>query len=639
MDFHAELLGQRRLLLALPLALIVMACSSEQADPESDREVDPKPRQETPSEASESVATGPDEPTNTPISWQDMERCPEADDSGGATKVIHVHCGTTPSYAFDDAQRLHVVFEQSDRVYYTFSDSLGERFSVPVEINKEPEALYSRGENRPKVALGPGGEIYVSWSKKTEGRFNGEIRFSRSLDAGKSFSKPATVNDDNLLTTHRFDQLTVDQEGNIFLSWIDKRDRVRVREAGGQYTGAAIYYTVSDDRGASFKKNQKLADHSCECCRIAALPRPQGKGVTLLWRHIFPGSIRDHAIADLSVSLPASPGGVVPTTGSIETSASTSGAPLVMRATTDEWKLDACPHHGPAMAAAGSDHLAHLVWFTNGSVRSGISYGQFDRESSSTRNVTPVDREASASHADIAAIGSHVYVVWKKESAAGTRIMLTSSSDDGATWQAPLEVHRTTEDSDYPFLLTAGSRVYLAWKTDDQLRLSEAAIAGESEPEPAASGVVAKDVVLTPFSRESLSDLEAALGTSRHVVMLWSVDCAPCFEDLALVGELQNEYGKLPVTLIATDGMEYANDIVELVRDFGLEGNDNWVAGIPLAQLRTAVDSQWYGELPRTYFYAQGQRYARSGTFTREQLISWLGLGESTPSAIDTTGD
>ncbi|MEM6486169.1 MAG: hypothetical protein AAF662_14440, partial [Pseudomonadota bacterium] len=451
MYFHAELLGQRRLLLALPLAVIVTACSSEQADSESDREVDPKPRQEIPSQAVESVAAGADSQNSTPIDWQDLDRCSQAGDSGGASKVIHVHCGTTPSYAFDDAQRLHVVFEQNDRVYYTFSESLGERFSAPVEINEEPEALYSRGENRPKVALGPRGEIYVSWSKKTEGRFNGEIRFSRSLDAGQSFSKPATVNDDNLLTTHRFDNLSVDQEGHIFLSWIDKRDRVRVREAGGQYTGAAIYYAVSDDRGASFKKNQKLADYSCECCRIAALPRPQGRGVTLLWRHIFPGSIRDHAIADLSPSEPTSPGDAGSVTGVFDTSAPVEGAPLVMRATTDDWKLDACPHHGPAMAAASNDQLAHLVWFTNGSIRSGISYGQFDRESSITRKVTPVDGEASASHADIAAIGTHVYVVWKKESATGTRIMLMSSSDDGTTWQAPIEVDRTTEDSDYPF--------------------------------------------------------------------------------------------------------------------------------------------------------------------------------------------
>ena len=115
------------------------------------------------------------------------------------------------------------------------------------------------------------------------------------------------------------------------------------------------------------------------------------------------------------------------------------------------------------------------------------------------------------------------------------------------------------------------------------------------------------------------------------MVMFWSVDCAPCLKDLALLNELQRDYGTLPVTLIATDGTAFSDDIIELAQAFDLHGNDHWVANISLDQMRMVVDPDWYGELPRTYLYKQGQRLGRSGTFQREQLIEWLGLMSASP--------
>ncbi|MEO0437390.1 MAG: hypothetical protein AAF098_10820 [Pseudomonadota bacterium] len=631
-----NLVGQQSLLLSLAVALLISACSLEQADPKLASSKGPENGLETypqrisdtgsdsHSENSESVGAGK-AVSVPPRDWQAFDRCP---DSATQDPVISVHCGSTASYALDAAQRLHVIFEQDDRVYYSFSESLGERYSEPVAVNAEPEALYSRGENRPKLALGTGGEIYASWSKKTEGRFNGDIRFSRSVDEGRSFSPPYTVNDDNLLTTHRFDQLSVDRSGNVFLSWIDKRDRVRVREAGGEYTGAAIYYAVSENRGQSFGKNRKLADYSCECCRIAMLPGAERDGVTLLWRHIFPESIRDHAIAELRTASLSSAASDASGSAGAKTTRSDGSIPVITRATIDDWKLDACPHHGPAIAASSDDQDAHMVWFTNGSIRNGISYGRYNRESSSTHHITPVDSEANASHADIASSGNDVYVVWKKEASDSTRIMLTTSRDDGLTWQIPTELDKTTGGSDYPFLLTQDRQVYLAWKTDDQLRLQNVSSADQGKQEAAGQSA---SIFLKPFNRGSLKTIETGLSSAPHMVMFWSVDCAPCLKDLALLNELQRDYGTLPVTLIATDGTEFSDDIIELAQEFDLHGNDHWVANISLDQMRMVVDPDWYGELPRTYLYKQGQRLGRSGTFQREQLIEWLGLMSASP--------
>ena len=88
--------------------------------------------------------------------------------------------------------------------------------------------------------------------------------------------------------------------GRVVVAWIDKRDLIAaVTAKAPPYRGAAIYYALSDDRGATFRDDTKLADHSCECCRIALVPHADGS-VTALWRHIFAPNIRDHALARIA---------------------------------------------------------------------------------------------------------------------------------------------------------------------------------------------------------------------------------------------------------------------------------------------------------------------------------------------------
>lgn len=134
------------------------------------------------------------------------------------------------------------------------------------------------------MAVGKKGEIYISWTKKTKGRYFGEIRFSRSLDQGKTFSDPVTINNDGLLTSHRFESLHAAESGKVYIAWLDKRDPLAVREADGEYHGAALYYSVSSDSGNSFFQsetldNYRVANNSCECCRIAIESYGDDKGI------------------------------------------------------------------------------------------------------------------------------------------------------------------------------------------------------------------------------------------------------------------------------------------------------------------------------------------------------------------------
>ena len=355
-----------------------------------------------------------------------------------------VHCGRTPTTAFDREGRLWAAYVVGGHVYVANSGNQGKSYSRPVRVNREPEEIYTNGENRPKIAFGRHGEIYVTWTKVREAPFAGDIRFAVSRNGGRGFEPVKVVNDDNLLTSHRFDALFVDPEGDVYVAWLDKRDLVAAERAGGSYTGAALYYAVSSDDGASFAPNRKVGDYSCECCRIAMSETPEGD-VAVFWRHIFGDDlgIRDHGFAVLGDE-----GVVVP----------------LQRATRDDWHLSGCPHHGPAMAPAG-DGSYHLTWFTLGEARKGIFYGRYDPDGGGRLRNLAAMAAAGASHPYIAAAGDALYLVWKHFDGERTTVRLVVSRDQGASWSPGRVVADTVDASDHPLLVSRGGAVWLSWHT------------------------------------------------------------------------------------------------------------------------------------------------------------------------------
>ncbi len=368
-----------------------------------------------------------------------LPECLGADDA-----MPSAHCGQTPTPAFDQHGRLWLTFVQHGHVYLTHSDDLGASFSPPLAVNRVPEQVSSDGENRPKLALGAAGEIYLSWTRKIPGRYAGNVRFSRSLDGGERFSTPITVNDDLAPISHRFDSMILDDQGRIFIAWIDKRDLAAAKQAETEYAGAAIYYAMSDDQGKSFAFNRKLADHSCECCRIA-MDLDDRNQVVALWRHVYPVNIRDHAIALLGADTPP-----------------IQGQPV--RATDDGWQVDGCPHHGPDLSV-DRQHKAHLAWFTQGEKNKGLMYGRFDLKSQQLEFQHSIDPTGAASRPQVLAIDGNVYSAWKVFNGISTDLMVSLSEDGGRHWTTPLIAAQTENGSDHPLLIANGNRIFVSWHT------------------------------------------------------------------------------------------------------------------------------------------------------------------------------
>ena len=349
------------------------------------------------------------------------------------------------SAAFDSHGRLYVVDAANGHVRLRHSDDDGRTLSAPVEVNAIAEPIYAEGENRPKIAFGPHDELYVSWSQPRAKPWTGFVRFTRSLDRGEHFSKPLTVHHDHAEITHRFDALAVDGNGRIVIAWIDKRDVIAAMAQGKPYLGAAVYYSWSDDGGASFVPERKLVDQSCECCRIALARLPDGK-VAAFFRNIYGDNIRDHAYA------------VLRTDGQNS---------RVERATFSDWQIAGCPHHGPGLAV-GSDGILHAVWY-EAKGKPTIRYGQLDPGHVPQRQLAIAT--AGASHADVAVHERTVWVIWNQVDAHGYSLMLRRSTDNGANFDATREIARSSGAVGSPQLLQKQGRTFVAWNTATGFRL------------------------------------------------------------------------------------------------------------------------------------------------------------------------
>lgn len=343
------------------------------------------------------------------------------------------------SAAIDAEGRLWAVLVEQGRIELRRKAGADGDWAPWATVSAAGEPVSANGESRPKLAFGPGGQMYVAWTAPTAGRFNGDIRFARSLDGGRSWSASAIVHADRQPITHRFESMALDAEGRIYLAWLDRRDNEAAKRSGEEFAGSSVYYAVSDDGGTNWRGDYRLAAHSCECCRIALTVDRDGRPL-VFWRQLFDGE-RDHALARLGAD---------------------GQAAEFERATFDHWRLNACPDHGPAIAV-GADGVRHAVWFNQRDGEPGAFYGRLLPGRVDGQLRLP----AGAEHADLVADGAKVWIAWKRFDGEQTVIEGLVSKDAGAHW-APLALAATRGDSDQPRLLTRGGAAWLVWRTRDE---------------------------------------------------------------------------------------------------------------------------------------------------------------------------
>ena len=263
-----------------------------------------------------------------------------------------------------------------------------------------------------------------------------------SVDGGKSWSATQTINDNQQPISHRF--LALDWGGNgLSAVWLDARDKVAAKAQKRDYRGSALYSARFDVATGRFGTNLKLADHSCECCRVALSHDPDGVPVAL-WRHVFEGNIRDHALQRLDGKSP------------------------LQQVSFEAWQIEACPHHGPSLAI-DNDGTRHLTWFNQNSGPHLLFYGRMPAKADKPENVLGFGNpEQQASHPVVSSVGQRVALAWKEYDGQQSLIRVMISRNGGQNWNAPITVLTSGHEADYPQLLRWQGRIFLLWNIPEQ---------------------------------------------------------------------------------------------------------------------------------------------------------------------------
>ncbi len=275
-------------------------------------------------------------------------------------------------------------------LYLQTSTDGGDTFGEALRVNDTPGEVTDHGENSPAAAASPDGQyLYAVWAARDARTAMGaNVRFARSGGMRPSFSPAITVNDDGLPVMHSFQTLAVGPDGTIYVAWLDSRDQPG--HGGAHGSTASLYVARSVDRGKSFEKNVRVAENICPCCRPSIAFA--GDTVVIGWRWVEPGDLRDMFVA-----------------ASRDRGLSWSKPVLVAR---DGWKLNGCPHVGPALAT----------------------------------------------------LGDKLYTLWFSEGAGDPAIFLASSSDAGKTFGPKLKVSEGTADPTHPQIAAGEDRLAVVFQ-------------------------------------------------------------------------------------------------------------------------------------------------------------------------------
>ena len=336
--------------------------------------------------------------------------------------------------------KLLLAWTSGGKVSVAQSVDMGKTFSLPTVVAEHGKSLDAGGDARPQIVSDAKGNIFLAYAFFKDSKWNAQINTARSTDSGTTFSTPESLVVNG--SSERFPSVLMHPDGNIFITWIDKRLVAASNKGGQKKLGGSIAYSNSLDSGRTFQTERIANEDSCECCRIGVSLNQKNQPV-IIYRAIFPGGIRDHATQIIS----------------------SNGPDKIRRIANDGWKTDACPHHGPAIGVS-SQGTIHTAWFTQGANRAGVFYANSHNEGASYSEPMRLGKvDASTSRPYLLALGKNVWLVWKEFDGHDTVVVMKQSGDDGKTWSKEAILSKTADYSDHPLLISQGNQVFLSWLT------------------------------------------------------------------------------------------------------------------------------------------------------------------------------
>ena len=341
-------------------------------------------------------------------------------------------------------------------VYSSTSRDAGRTFSAPVRVNEVPGDASVSGEQPPRVVLTPGKSsipaVVVLWTAKSPA--GTRLVSARSLDGGNSFGAAVALPGSTAAGNRGWESAAVTANGKVVALWLDHR------EAAARAQLSQIFF-ANLGAGANARS---LAAGVCYCCKTSIATGSDGT-IVAAWRHVYPGSVRDIALAR------STDGG------------RTFSAPV--RVSDDNWVLNACPENGPAVAVDRANGI-HVVWPTlvPGPAGREPTLALFYATSKDGVHFTKrqqLPTEGAARHPQLTVDASgNITVAWDEQVKSTRRIVVGRGTVDGHGVLRLTRQPVSDEAATYPVVSTLPDGTLVVWTSgtgDSVLRVERYASA------------------------------------------------------------------------------------------------------------------------------------------------------------------
>ncbi len=263
-----------------------------------------------------------------------------------------------------------------------------------------------------------------------------------STDGGASWQAPLLLHQDGTESEHGFVTL-FPQQGGVGAVWLDGRNFIQdgeylYEDAAGNLLGTGVHYARFSAAGER-RESIELDNMACDCC-LPDVALASG-GPVLVYRDRTTEEVRDIVIRRMAdarwqAALPISP---------------------------DNWVIEGCPINGPAVAA--DDDTVAVAWFTAAANDPSVRLARSVDAGRSFGEPVEIDTTGSFGHVDVVVIDSGDAVVsWLRSEADGVALVIRRVSSAGLVGDsqtvASIDIGRP---ADFPRMVYADQRLVFAW--------------------------------------------------------------------------------------------------------------------------------------------------------------------------------
>src|SRR5574341_1479107 len=314
-------------------------------------------------------------------------------------------------------KNMYVVWEDGGEIFFSTSTNGGTSFGNVINVSEKPGLSIS-----PQIAIsGKKGNttVYVVWQDAYRGK--PDILLRTSTNNGISFGNVVNISNN---TGYPISPQMAVSGGNVYVVWED---------------GETILFSASGNRGASFGSIVNISNSTASISSpyIAA----SGDSVYLVWESkegiLFRASTDNGMTFRDVINLSNSYGHAV--------------TPKVAASGTNVYAVwhDLTPGKREVLFRASSDN--------------GSNFGDI---------VNISENLADSLDPQVAASGSNVYVVWqdqdsygeKKTSSGKPDVILRTSTNNGTSFDSPINLSRNDGHSILPNIGASGKKVYVIWE-------------------------------------------------------------------------------------------------------------------------------------------------------------------------------